>query len=146
MSTEELAQRAAERVREVIAEAERRAERIVAEAEAEAARIRERAQAEAAATPPSPAAETPDPQPPSPTPDPPVPRPDPTPPSEPIPEPPVQVAGDNGSGDDAGARLLAMKLALEGKGRGEIASELESRFGAADRGSLLDDVLARAGR
>ena len=39
-----------------------------------------------------------------------------------------------------------MKLALDGKGRDEIAAELDSKFGAADRGALLDDVLARAGR
>ena len=41
---------------------------------------------------------------------------------------------------------MAMKLALDGKGRDEIASELEAKFGAGDRGALLDDVLTRAGR
>jgi hypothetical protein len=51
-----------------------------------------------------------------------------------------------GNGDDAASRLLAMKLALEGKDRDEIATELVEKFGAADRGALLDDVLARAGK
>jgi hypothetical protein len=39
-----------------------------------------------------------------------------------------------------------MKLALDGKGREQIAAELDSRFGAGDRAGLLDDVLTRAGR
>ncbi len=52
----------------------------------------------------------------------------------------------SGNGDDAAARLTAMKLALDGVGRDEIASELDSKFGSADRGALLDDVLARAGK
>ena len=41
---------------------------------------------------------------------------------------------------------MAMKLALDGKGREEIAAELEAKFGAADRSALLDDVFARAGK
>ncbi len=52
----------------------------------------------------------------------------------------------SGNGDDAAARLTAMKMALDGSSRDEIASELESKFGAGDRGALLDDVLARAGK
>ena len=137
VSTDELAQQAADRVREVIADAERRAEEIIREAEAEAARIRETARAE-----------TPDPQPPSPVPEPPVPHPDPTPPADPIPEPPAPTTLGNGAEatGDVAVRLMAMKLALDGKGREEIASELEAKFGAADRGALLDDVLARAGK
>ena len=39
-----------------------------------------------------------------------------------------------------------MKLALDGSSRDEIEAELESKFGSGDRGALLDDVLARAGR
>jgi cell division septum initiation protein DivIVA len=143
MSSEELAQQAADRVREVIAEAERRAAEIVREAEADAERIREAARAE-----------TPDPRP-DPAPTPPVPHPDPTPPGDPVPEPPkpepvvppATTASSNGTvSDDAAARLMAMKLALDGKGRDEIASELEAKLGAGERGPLLDDVLARAGR
>ena len=148
VSGEELAQQAADRVRDVIAEAERRATEIVREAEREAELIRERARAE-----------TPDPRPPQPEPTPPVPHPDPTPtPGDPIPEPPspepavppatqATAAATNGAvADDTAARLTAMKLAIDGKGRDEIASELESKFGAGDRRALLDDVLARAGR
>ena len=156
MGTEELAKQAADRVREVIVKAERRAEEIVREAEAEAGRIR--AEAERIR------AETPDPQPPSPVPDPPVPHPDPTPPGDPVPEPPAPepvpapptppnpeptpglVAANGHVNDDAAARLIAMKLAVDGKGRDEIASELEAKFGAGERSALLDDVLARAGR
>jgi hypothetical protein len=39
-----------------------------------------------------------------------------------------------------------MKLAMDGKGRGEIEAELAEKFGAGDRSALLDDVLARAGK
>ena len=52
----------------------------------------------------------------------------------------------SGNGDDAAARLTAMKLALDGSSRDEIEAELESKFGSGDRGALLDDVLARAGK
>jgi cell division septum initiation protein DivIVA len=49
--------------------------------------------------------------------------------------------------DLAGARLVAMSLALEGADRGLIADRLESEFGALDGvEEMLDDVLARAGR
>ncbi len=37
-------------------------------------------------------------------------------------------------------------MALDGSDRERIAAELDSKFGASDRGALLDDVLARAGR
>ena len=132
MSADELAQRAADRVREVIAEAERRAEEIIGEAEREAARIRART-------------ETPDPRPPSPVPEPPVPEPPPPAPTPPEPEPTPGLSSVNGtSGDQAAIRLLAMKLALEGKDRDQIASELEAKFGPAERGPLLDEILARA--
>jgi hypothetical protein len=39
-----------------------------------------------------------------------------------------------------------MKLAVDGKGRDEIEAELTAKFGPGDRSTLLDDVLARAGR
>jgi hypothetical protein len=152
---EELAGQAAEAVRRVVAAAEERAAEIVREAEAEAARIRERAEADAqeriegaqhaldglrgklegGAAASQPAAESP------PT------EPHPAPVPEPAPEPaPDPVPPPAGNGDDAAARLLAMKLAIDGKGREEIAYELDAKFGAADRDSLLDDVLARAGK
>jgi outer membrane biosynthesis protein TonB len=161
-----LAADAAEAVRRIVAEAEERAAEIVREAEAEATRIRERAEVDAneglesarhaldelrgrlegggdqvapgrppaeavPPTPPPPEAETPAPEP--------VPEPMPAP--EPVPEPVPP-----GNGDDAAARLMAMKLAIDGKGREEIAYELDAKFGAEDRTALLDDVLARAGK
>lgn len=145
MSTsEQLAKQAADGVRALIADAERKAAEIIGRAEQEADQIRERAESEAreklerarralaelagdgAPQPPDPpSAEAPDPRPPMPTPEP---------------------AADSNGGDDSAARLVAMKMALDGKARDEISSELDSRFGASDRSGLLDDVLARAGR
>jgi len=165
--SDEVAAAAAEAVRKIVADAESRADEIVREAEEEATRIRERAEADAneriesarkalddlrgrleeggtqvapgrppaesipPAAPPPPEAETPEPQPE------PVPEPAPEPVPEPVPP---------GNGDDAAARLMAMKLAIDGKGREEIAYELDAKFGAEDRTGLLDDVLARAGK
>jgi hypothetical protein len=167
MSTsEQLAQQAADGVRALIADAERKAAEIVERAEQEASQIRERAESEARekldrarralaelAGDESPAADTPDPQPPMPTPEPPTPRPDPTPVPEPDPAPPSAADGPatapataSNGGDESAARLVAMKMALDGRGREEISSELDSRFGATDRSGLLDDVIARAGR
>ena len=124
MSSEELAQRAADHVREVVAEAERRAAEIVREAEAEAKRIREEAHRQAAELREA------------------NPRlAQPAPPEPPAPAPPSEPGGD-----DSAARLVAMKLALDGGDRDRIASELEAKFGAGDRSALIDDVLARAGR
>ena len=137
--SEELAQQAAQRVRDVIGEAEQRAAQIVSEAEGRAQQIVGAAEEEAAGIRTS--AETPDPRPPDPSPEPPVPRPDPTPPAPPAPEPQLSA-----NGDEAAARLIAMKMALDGRGREEITSELDAKFGAGDRGGLLDDVLARAGK
>jgi hypothetical protein len=66
-----------------------------------------------------------------------------------VPTEPSIEAGTGGApdnGDDAAARLVAMKLAVDGKGRAEIEAELTQRFGPGNRSALLDDVLARAGR
>lgn len=163
MSGEELAQQAADRVREVIAAAERRASEIVQGAESEASQIRERAEADARqklerarralselagetpapspAPDPAPPAPAPDPGPPPAAPEPPAPKPAPLP--ESLPRPPT--ANSHG-GEDSTARLVAMRMALDGKGRGEIEAELNQRLGDSDRGSMLDDVLARAAR
>lgn len=157
MSAEELAQQAADRVREVVAEAERRAAEIVQRAESEASQIRERAEADAreklerarralsdlAGEAPAPPAPDPAPPPPAPAPEPPAPAPDPTPPPEPVPE---QPAANSHASDDSAARLIAMKMALDGRGREEIEAELKQKLGDSDRGALLDDVLARAGK
>ena len=153
---DELAAKAAERVRLIIAEAEDRAAEIVSDAEANAGSIREQAEADAkqirergeadargqieaakraldelggtlvaAASEAIPKAETPEPDP------------------EPDPEP-QPVSPPAGNGDDAAARLVAMKLAVDGKDRAAIEAELNDKFGAADRAALLDDVLSRA--
>ncbi len=162
---DDLAAKAAEAVRRVVAEAEDRAGEILREAEAKAASIREQAEAEAsqireraeadargqieaakraldelggtlaaAATAAIPGAES-VPAEPEPLPEPASPA-----PSEAPASPPAA------NGDDAAERLVAMKLAVEGKDRAEIEAELGERFGAADRSALLDDVLSRAAR
>jgi cell division septum initiation protein DivIVA len=169
---EELAAKAAETIRSTLAEAEAKAERIIGDAEAERKRILDRAEAEAreridsatraleelrsklaevgsapvsspSETEPAasqPAASQPAPSEPEPEPlraEPEVPT---TAPTETHPAP------ESGNGDDAAARLVAMKLAVDGKGREEIEEELTQRFGPGDRSALLDDVLTRAGR
>jgi cell division septum initiation protein DivIVA len=162
------------RAQQIASQAEADAAQVRERAEAEAAQIRERAVAEAAqirergeadarqqidaarkaldelggslaaaVSPPEPA---PDPEP----------DPEPEPVEEPtgVPEAPVsppapteeQPAAATGNGDDAAERLVAMKLAVDGKDRAAIDAELESKFGSRDRSSLLDDVLSRAGR
>jgi hypothetical protein len=50
----------------------------------------------------------------------------------------------NGS-DAAGARLVAMKMALDGASREEVGRELEG-YDLPDREALLDEVFARAGK
>jgi hypothetical protein len=146
---EELAAQAAEAVRRTVAEAEGKAEEIVREAEAEAKRIRDEAEAEARERIDRArralselAGETP-----APDPDPePAPQPQPTPAPDPAPPPQEHPTPGGANGDDAAARLVAMKLAVDGKGREAIEAELTERFGPGDRSGLLDDVLSRAGR
>ena len=50
------------------------------------------------------------------------------------------------NGDDAAERLVAMKLAVDGKDREAIEAELVEKFGPRDRSELLDDVLSRVPR
>jgi vacuolar-type H+-ATPase subunit H len=164
---DDLAAKAAEAVRRVVAEAEDRAAEIIREAEAKAASIREQAEAEAAqirdrgeqdaraqieaakraldelggtlvaaASEALPKAETPEPAP--------EPEPEPETESPGAPEAPISPPATNG--DDAAERLVAMKLAVEGRDRAAIEAELSERFGASDRSALLDDVLSRAAR
>jgi cell division septum initiation protein DivIVA len=168
---DDLAAKAAETVRRVVAEAEDRGTEIVRDAEAkaasiheqaeaDAARIRERAEADArgqieaakraldelggtlvaAATEAIPSAETAEPEP-APEPEP---EPEPETESPGAPETPVSPPAENGT--DAAERLVAMKLAVDGKNRAAIEAELSERFGASDRAALLDDVLSRAAR
>ncbi len=97
---------------------------------------------------------------PEPTPEPvpePTPEPVPEPTPEPVPEPtpPIETPGssvtaengDAGSGDsDAAARLVAMKLALDGTSREEARAQLAAEYEVADLDGLLDDVYAKAGK
>jgi DivIVA domain-containing protein len=64
--------------------------------------------------------------------------------AEPLPEP-EPVAGNGAPGDDeAGARLIALNMALSGKSREETAAYLADHFRLADAEALLDDVYDRA--
>jgi hypothetical protein len=160
-NADQLASQAAEAVRSVIAEAESRAAEIVKDAEAKAARVREQAEAEAAkireraegdaraqieaakraldelggtlaaaASAAVPKAES---------------EPEET--EEPEPEPqPEQSAPAADNGDDAAERLVAMKMAVDGKDRDAIEAELTEKFGSRDRSALLEDVLSRVPR
>ena len=49
-------------------------------------------------------------------------------------------------GDEAGARLIALNMALGGSSREETARYLHEHFALEDPEALLDDVFARAGR
>jgi hypothetical protein len=173
---EELAAKAADAVRSVVAEAEAQAGEIIRKAEEEAASIRDRAQADAAqireraegdargqieaakraldelggtlvaaATEALPAAETqPEPEPePEPAPEP---EPEPQEPPEAPGAPEAPISPPTANGDDAAARLVAMKLAVEGMDPAAIEAELVERFGPGDRSALLRDVLSRVAR
>lgn len=60
-------------------------------------------------------------------------------PADPVPAP-------NGESDEAGARLIALNMALGGSSREETARYLAEHFALDDPAPLLDDVYARAGR
>jgi hypothetical protein len=170
---DDLAAKAAEAVRRIVAEAEDRATEIVRDAEAKAGSIREQAEVEAkqirqraeadargqieaakraldelggtlvaAATEAIPKAETPEPEPePEPAPEPPA-EPEP----EPVAEPEAPVSPPGGNGGNAAERLVAMKLAVEGKDAAAIEAALVEKFGPGDRSALLEDVVSRATR
>jgi hypothetical protein len=159
---------AEERAAEILREAEGEASKIRERAEAEASQIRERAETDArgqieaakraldelggtlvaAASEAIPKAETPAPEPqPEPTPEPepePEPELDPEPEAPGAPEAPVSPPAANGG--DAAERLVAMKLAVEGKDPAAIEAELIEKFGPGDRSELLRDVVSRATR
>lgn len=65
------------------------------------------------------------------------------PPPEPSPAPAPVSSLPN---DEAGARLIALNMALGGSPREETAAYLAEHFELADPEALLDDVYARAGR
>ena len=81
----------------------------------------------------------------------PEPVPEPTPEPVPEPEPPVpDVPADAGnanggrSSDKSAARLVAMKMALDGASREEIEAHIAENYEVESREKLLDDVLSRA--
>jgi hypothetical protein len=165
---------AEERAAEVIRQAEAEATSIREQAQTDASQIRQRAEADArgqieaakraldelggtlvaAASEAVPWAETP-PTEPEPEPEPqPEPEPEPEMPAETpgAPEAPVSPPASSerapavGNGDDAAVRLVAMKLAVEGRDPAAIEAELIERFGPGDRSALLRDVLSRVPR
>ena len=99
----------------------------------------------------------PEPEPPAtpePTPDPtpePMPQPAPEPTPDPVPEPvPPPGEADPPSPDqrngDAAARLVAMKLALDGASREDARKQLAAEYDLPDLDALLDEVYSKAGR
>ena len=64
------------------------------------------------------------------------------------PEPAAPAPGPNGArtNDEAGARLVALNMALEGAPREDTARYLGEHFALPDVEALLDDVYASAGR
>jgi DivIVA domain-containing protein len=67
-------------------------------------------------------------------------------PAEPEPEPAPVPATAAAPADEAGARIIALNMALGGSSREETAAYLEENFSLADPGALLDDVYAKVGR
>ena len=63
-------------------------------------------------------------------------------------KPSAPASADNGarSDDEAGARLVALNMALEGRPREQAATYLEERYEVSDVEALLDDVYASAGK
>jgi DivIVA domain-containing protein len=70
--------------------------------------------------------------------------PEPAPEPEPAREPEPAPAAANG--DEAGARLIALNMALSGTPREETARYLAENYALADPEGLLDDVYERAGQ
>jgi hypothetical protein len=65
--------------------------------------------------------------------------------------PPVPSAANGsspspGEDDDAGARLIALNMALNGASREEAGRYLAANFELADPAGLLDDVYSRLGQ
>jgi cell division septum initiation protein DivIVA len=180
---DDLAAKAADTVRTVLAEAEQKAAEILREAETQAAKIRETAEADAAqareraeadaraqieaakraldelggtlAAAASEALPTSESEPPEPGPEPDESEGEPeespgapeapvSPPAEETPT--TEAPAEAGNGDDAAERLVAMKLAVEGKDPAAIEAELIERFGPGDRSELLREVVSRATR
>jgi uncharacterized membrane protein len=163
MAGEEIVREVTERVREAIEVAEKRAREIVRRAETEAQRIRAEAEATASRrldevqkalddlqgrlsgaarseVTPGPVT-VPEPAPPA-TPDP---GPEPAPPPDEADPPSPDPANGGGDGQEAAARLVAMKLALDGTAREEARRQLATDYDLADLDALLEDVYSRVG-
>jgi DivIVA domain-containing protein len=67
-------------------------------------------------------------------------------PPPPSPQDPEPLPDPTANGDEAGARLIALNMALSGSPREETARYLAEHFALADAEALLDDVYARTGR
>jgi hypothetical protein len=162
------------RAAQIVSDAEAQAGEIRSGAEVEAGQIRERGEADArgqieaakraldelggtlvaAASEALPASEAPPAEPERSEPEPqPEPEPEALAESPGAPEAPVsppaasdgEAPGD-ANGDEAAARLVAMKLAVDGVDPAAIEAELIERFGPGDRSALLRDVISRVGR
>jgi hypothetical protein len=169
-NADQLAAKAAEVVKQVIAEAEARAAEIIGDAEAKAASIRDQAEAEAAKVRERAegdaraqieaakraldelggtlvaAASAAVPKAETEQDDTNEPAAAPEAPVSPPADEPEQATAPTENGDDSAERLVAMKLAVDGQDRAAIEAELAKKFGARDRSKLLDDVLARVAR
>ena len=64
----------------------------------------------------------------------------------PEPEPVAEEPPPATEGDEAGARIIALNMALGGSARDETAAYLAEHFTLADPDSLLDDVYAKVGQ
>ena len=74
-----------------------------------------------------------------------MPEPVPEPVPEPTPPPDETDPPSPTSSNDAAARLVAMKLALDGTSREDARKRLAADYDVADLDVLLDEVYARAG-
>jgi hypothetical protein len=155
VDTEELIKQTAEKVRAALDSAQQRADEIVSEAEAEAQRIRSRAEADArerldqvrealerleaglgGASPPQASAPQSAPKAPEAA--------EPEPPPEPEPQP--KASNERANADAGAARLVAMKLALDGTPRDEARAQLAADYDLPDLDELLEEVYAKAGK
>jgi vacuolar-type H+-ATPase subunit H len=153
VDAEELIKQTSESVRSALEAAQRRADEIVREAEVEAQRIRRQAEAEArerldqvrqaleqleaglgaksarSNTGPKPQPAQPEPA-----------------AAEAEPEPAAATPNQTPSDDGGAARLVAMKLALDGTSREEARKQLAADYQVDGLDSLLDEVYLKAGR
>jgi len=75
-----------------------------------------------------------------------APDPAPAPDPEPSPEPVAKTEPPSRNGDEAGARLIALNMALSGTPRAETAAYLAEHYNLADAEALLDDVYSQVGQ